>query len=243
MSKKTQRRFDDLAWRLDEILGWIAFGNLDLHGSHSRARRQLLYRQSPSSELMRFEDEGGAVATREPQKPLAALPEAEEDLRRKLLTGELVLFDRNGNDVPRNFWAAHYPRRPEPWLRDYWGRKEGVLALWPDPAQAHVAASAPASPAAVAAQAVSAGTTPAEASAETAPASRSSPVTERWADEFAKEYMDSERAAGRRPTQCGLEDAVPDDRRGGRSYLRAAFHRLQREAGIDVKPGPPKKLN
>jgi hypothetical protein len=63
------------------------------------------------------------------------------------------------------------------------------------------------------------------------------PLTEREAKRLAARYVDDERAAGRRPTLAGLEDAARKaGRRGGRESLRAAFRRL-----IEVRRGRPPK--
>jgi hypothetical protein len=64
------------------------------------------------------------------------------------------------------------------------------------------------------------------------------PVTRNVAATFTAEYIATEKRAGRRPTMAGLERAAADaGLRGGREFLRDAFHRLQ---GV-VGPGRPKK--
>jgi len=63
------------------------------------------------------------------------------------------------------------------------------------------------------------------------------PLTEKIAKQFTAKYIADERAAGRRPTQAGLERAGHDAKmRGGRQFLRDAFHKL---LGAPVKPGRP----
>jgi hypothetical protein len=60
-------------------------------------------------------------------------------------------------------------------------------------------------------------------------------MTERMAKEFAAKFITEEEAAGRKPTQAGLERAARQaNKRGGREFLRAAFHQLS-----DVKRGRP----
>jgi hypothetical protein len=64
------------------------------------------------------------------------------------------------------------------------------------------------------------------------------PLTKLAADEFAADYITSEKQAGRRPTMMGLERAAADAKlRGGRAFLRDAYHRRQ-----DVKVGRPTKF-
>ena len=55
------------------------------------------------------------------------------------------------------------------------------------------------------------------------------PVTEKIAERFAAQYINSEQAAGSSPTLCGLEAAAKSaDMHGGREYLRAVFRRSRR---------------
>lgn len=61
-----------------------------------------------------------------------------------------------------------------------------------------------------------------------------------YADKFAAEYINEEKAAGRSPTLVGLEDAAKKAGfHGGREYLRDAFHR---SPDVVVKEGRPSKL-
>jgi hypothetical protein len=63
------------------------------------------------------------------------------------------------------------------------------------------------------------------------------------AAEFAKNYIAVEKKEGRQPTQSGLEkEAHKANLRGGREHLRYEFNRMQRLAGVDVKPGRIPKL-
>jgi hypothetical protein len=63
------------------------------------------------------------------------------------------------------------------------------------------------------------------------------PVTEKVAERLVANYIDAEQAAGRRPTLVGLEAAAKKaGMRGGREYLRAAFHR---SLGVEVRRGRP----
>jgi hypothetical protein len=67
------------------------------------------------------------------------------------------------------------------------------------------------------------------------------PVTEKIAERFVADYINGEQAAARHPTLVGLERAAKNARmRGGRDYLRAAFHRLR---GADVRLGRPPKAS
>jgi hypothetical protein len=62
------------------------------------------------------------------------------------------------------------------------------------------------------------------------------PIIEMNAEHFVTRYINDETAAGRHPTQTGLEDAAKKAGiRGGREDRRAAFHRL-----IDVRRGRPR---
>jgi hypothetical protein len=63
------------------------------------------------------------------------------------------------------------------------------------------------------------------------------PVTEKTAERFVDSYINSEQGQGRRPTLKGLEAAAKKaNLRGGREYLRAAFHQY-----IETKRGRPTK--
>ena len=67
-------------------------------------------------------------------------------------------------------------------------------------------------------------------------------LTDKRATQFAKNYIEREKNAGRPPTLLGLEAAAKNDGfSGGRGYLRKAFHRIQNEAGIAIRPGRIKK--
>jgi len=64
-------------------------------------------------------------------------------------------------------------------------------------------------------------------------------VTEKSAEVFAADYIERELAAGRRPTQGGLEAAAREaGLRGARDYLRAAFRKR-----VEVRRGRPTKPN
>ena len=66
-------------------------------------------------------------------------------------------------------------------------------------------------------------------------------VTEKIAERFVADYIDAEQAAGRRPTLVGLEAAAKKaNKRGGREYLRAAFHNLR---VLKVRRGRPPKAS
>ena len=65
-------------------------------------------------------------------------------------------------------------------------------------------------------------------------------VTRSGADKFAAEYISKEKAAGRKPTLVGLEDAAKKAGfHGGREYLRDAF---RRSPDVVVREGRPSKL-
>jgi hypothetical protein len=67
------------------------------------------------------------------------------------------------------------------------------------------------------------------------------PVTEKSAERFVVSYIDSEQAAEKRPTLANLESAANKaGMRGGREYLRAAFHRL---LGAEIRRGRPPKAS
>jgi hypothetical protein len=79
------------------------------------------------------------------------------------------------------------------------------------------------------------GEEPTNAKAPTAPR----PVTEKIAKRFVADYIHAEQAAGRSPTLVGLEAAAKKaDMRGGREYLRAAFHQ---SPSAEVRRGRPPK--
>jgi hypothetical protein len=60
------------------------------------------------------------------------------------------------------------------------------------------------------------------------------------AEGFVAKFADGEKKAGRRPTLKGLEAAARKaGLRGGRQYLRDAFHRAP---DVVVKEGRPSKL-
>jgi hypothetical protein len=66
------------------------------------------------------------------------------------------------------------------------------------------------------------------------------PITEKTAEPFVASYIKDEQAAGRRPTLSGLEAAAKKaGLRGGRKYLRAAFHQSPR---VEVRRGRPTKF-
>ena len=72
------------------------------------------------------------------------------------------------------------------------------------------------------------------------PVNRPRPLTRRIADRFAAEFMEQEKRAGRRPRINRLEAAATEaNLRGGRQYLRDAFHRI---SDVVVKEGRPSKL-
>jgi hypothetical protein len=76
--------------------------------------------------------------------------------------------------------------------------------------------------------------------AEAKAATESRPITKKIADRFAARYINDEQAAGRRPTLSGLEAAAKNaGLRGGREYLRAAFHQSPR---VEVRRGRPTKF-
>jgi hypothetical protein len=57
---------------------------------------------------------------------------------------------------------------------------------------------------------------------------KSSPFTPRTAHEFVTKFIADEEAAGRRPTLIRLEQAASKtNKRGGRIYLRRAFHQIK----------------
>jgi hypothetical protein len=71
------------------------------------------------------------------------------------------------------------------------------------------------------------------------------PLTEQRAQQFARQYFDQEKQAGREPTMMGLEKAVHEaGMYGGRENLRNAFREVMTKEGIPVKLGrrrkPPK---
>jgi hypothetical protein len=67
------------------------------------------------------------------------------------------------------------------------------------------------------------------------------PFTKKTAERFAADHINSEQAAGRSPTLRGLEAAAKNaGMRGGREYLRAAFHGSCR---VEVRRGRPPKAN
>jgi hypothetical protein len=69
---------------------------------------------------------------------------------------------------------------------------------------------------------------------------QSRPLTRKKADRFAAEFIEREKQAGRRLTLKGLEEAAKEAKlRGGRQYLREAFHRAP---DVVVKEGRPSKL-
>jgi hypothetical protein len=66
-------------------------------------------------------------------------------------------------------------------------------------------------------------------------------VTKKIAERFVADYVSGEQASGRRPTLSGLEAAAKKaDMRGGREYLRAAFHQ---SLGTEVRRGRPPKTS
>ena len=74
------------------------------------------------------------------------------------------------------------------------------------------------------------------------PNARSRPLTKKHAREFAKDYIEKEKSAGRQPKLSGLEAAAKGaGLRGGREDLRKAFREIQNDAGIQVGRGRPKK--
>jgi hypothetical protein len=67
------------------------------------------------------------------------------------------------------------------------------------------------------------------------------PVTQKIAERFVANYIDREKAAGRRPSLVGLEaNAKKAGMRGGREHLRTEFRRAQ---GGEVKRGRPTKAS
>jgi hypothetical protein len=67
------------------------------------------------------------------------------------------------------------------------------------------------------------------------------PLSKRMIERFVTNYIRDEIAAGRRPTLKSLEAAAKNAHmRGGRDYLRTAFHRLR---GADVRRGRPPKAS
>jgi hypothetical protein len=67
------------------------------------------------------------------------------------------------------------------------------------------------------------------------------PPGKRTFERFVTKYIEDETAAGRRPTLKSLEAAAKEAHmRGGRDYLRTAFHRLR---GADVRRGRPPKAS
>jgi hypothetical protein len=65
-------------------------------------------------------------------------------------------------------------------------------------------------------------------------------LTAKGADRFAAEYIEKEKKAGRRPTLKDIEVAAKEANfRGGRQFLRDAFHRAP---GVVVKEGRPSKF-
>jgi hypothetical protein len=65
-------------------------------------------------------------------------------------------------------------------------------------------------------------------------------LTGKSAERFVAEFIDQEKKAGRRPTLKGVEAAAREANfRGGRQYLRDAFHRAP---DVVVKEGRPSKL-
>jgi hypothetical protein len=78
---------------------------------------------------------------------------------------------------------------------------------------------------------------PTDAEAPTTPR----PVTQKIAERFVANYIDREKAAGRRPSLVGLEaNAKKAGMRGGREYLRTAF---RRSGGAEVRRGRPPKAS
>jgi hypothetical protein len=64
------------------------------------------------------------------------------------------------------------------------------------------------------------------------------PVTEKSAQRLTRQYLDQEKHAGREPTMIGLEKSVRAvGMRGGRHFLRNAFHELRTAAGKQVRRG------
>jgi hypothetical protein len=65
-------------------------------------------------------------------------------------------------------------------------------------------------------------------------------LTRKSAERFVAEFIEREKRAGRRPTLKGVEAAAREaNLRGGRQYLRDAFHRAP---DVVVKEGRPSKL-
>jgi hypothetical protein len=78
-----------------------------------------------------------------------------------------------------------------------------------------------------------------ERAGSTAP-NKPRPLTRKNAERFATEYINSEKAAGRRPTLVGLEAAARKaGLRGGREHLRDAF---RHSPDVVVTEGRPSKL-
>ena len=76
-----------------------------------------------------------------------------------------------------------------------------------------------------------------DADAQSSAVSQRRPLTEKNAREFTVKYIADKRAAGRRPTQAGLEDAAREaNMRGSRQHLRDAF---RNQLGAPVKRGRP----
>jgi hypothetical protein len=64
-------------------------------------------------------------------------------------------------------------------------------------------------------------------------------VTKKMAKRFVADYIDREQSAGKRPTLSGLEAAAKKaGLRGGREYLRGAFHQ-----SVEVRRGRPPKTS
>jgi hypothetical protein len=74
---------------------------------------------------------------------------------------------------------------------------------------------------------------------------RTKPVTKKSALMLAQTYIESEKTAGRRPTQMGLHKYVQEQGlRGGRQFLNEEFKKISRRDGVEVKRGrfpKPKK--
>jgi hypothetical protein len=72
-------------------------------------------------------------------------------------------------------------------------------------------------------------------------ATESRPITKKIAERFVADYIYREQSAGRHPTLTGLEEAAKEaGSRGGREYLRAAFHQSPH---VEVRRGRPSKTS
>ena len=72
---------------------------------------------------------------------------------------------------------------------------------------------------------------------------QSRPFTQRTARQFVEKYIAEEQSAGRHPTLLGLENAARQTgRKGGRDYLRTAFHQIQGPVKRGRRPNAKRKF-